>query len=193
MIDENTETASLPLYKSHKTVRALEISSLAPHAAVDGKYVLTFTDTSYPPMSIAQAMLARYRPVRGDFYVVYEDGYASFSPRKAFVDGYTLVHLVAPLLVAFGVMLGMILAPSPARAEAQVKCAPGLTAAPRHCTAILAQADAMRAVLTNAPPDYPMMQVMLSCIRGLSEQLPGYDYNTYMNSCGHIRIAVTGH
>ncbi|WP_339468145.1 hypothetical protein, partial [Pseudomonas lurida] len=29
-------------------------------------------------------------PNRGDFLVQYEDGYMSISPRKAFLDGYTL-------------------------------------------------------------------------------------------------------
>jgi hypothetical protein len=34
------------------------------------------------------AMFRRYTPVPGDRYMVYEDGYKSFSPKKAFEDGY---------------------------------------------------------------------------------------------------------
>jgi hypothetical protein len=40
-------------------------------------------------MTLAAEIFARYVPVPGDFYVVYADGYQSFSPRKAFLEGYT--------------------------------------------------------------------------------------------------------
>lgn len=75
----------LPLYKSHKTVRALEIKQ------VDG-YTLVFASADYPPITVKDELFSRYMPVSGDFYVVYEDGYASISPRKAFLDGYTIVE-----------------------------------------------------------------------------------------------------
>ena len=34
-------------------------------------------------------MVTRYRPIEGDFLVLYADGYQSFSPAKAFLEGYT--------------------------------------------------------------------------------------------------------
>lgn len=96
-------------------------------------------------------------------------------------------------LMAGVLAVSLLVAPPAARAEEpQVTCAPGITAERRHCPAILAQVDAMRAALTNAPPDYPIMYVMDHCIRGLSTSIPGYDYNTYMNSCGHIRLVLLG-
>jgi hypothetical protein len=48
-----------------------------------------FTDPHFIPITVSEDMFTRYQPVKGDFYVVYEDGYQAFSPRKAFLDGYT--------------------------------------------------------------------------------------------------------
>ena len=74
----------LPRYKSHKEVWALKISG------IDGNR-LTFDDPDYSPITVAPKMFVRYTPVPGDYYVVYEDGYASFSPRQAFEEGYTRI------------------------------------------------------------------------------------------------------
>jgi hypothetical protein len=72
----------MPRYRSHKSVRALEI------ADVTG-WRLTFKDESYPAHIAHSDLFARYTPRPGDFLVQYEDGYLSISPRQAFVDGYT--------------------------------------------------------------------------------------------------------
>lgn len=75
----------MPRYVSHKKVWALEI------VAVDGES-LSFAEKGYADIDVSAEMFARYRPVPGDFYVVYADGYKSFSPRKAFLEGYTREH-----------------------------------------------------------------------------------------------------
>lgn len=72
----------MPRYKSHKTVWALEI------ADVDGT-VLSFKEPGYASIDAPPELWARYQPVPGDFYVQYADGYKSFSPRRAFLEGYT--------------------------------------------------------------------------------------------------------
>ena len=77
----------MPRYVSHKKVWALEIDSVCEGLRVS----LTFRDKGYAPMQVPDEMFLRYRPVPGDFYVVYVDGYKSFSPRKAFLEGYTKV------------------------------------------------------------------------------------------------------
>lgn len=42
---------------------------------------------------VTDAMVARNAPVVGDYYVQYEpDGYQSWSPAKAFEEGYTLLE-----------------------------------------------------------------------------------------------------
>lgn len=93
MMDDNIETMKrLPLYKSHKTVRALQISTI--NRMTPGKVILSFKDKGYAPMTFDEndLLFARYAPIQGDFYVVYADGYKSLSPRNAFLDGYTLVE-----------------------------------------------------------------------------------------------------
>lgn len=37
-------------------------------------------------------MTARYQPVVGDYWVVYDDGYQFLSPKAAFDTGYTLIE-----------------------------------------------------------------------------------------------------
>lgn len=77
----------MPRYVSHKTVHALEIDTAV--RVNEGRHVVSFKDAGYPPMTLDAIMFARYVPVAGDFMVVYADGYKSFSPRKAFLEGYT--------------------------------------------------------------------------------------------------------
>ena len=92
--EESAGAASMemPRYVSHKKVWALEIEVVAPqNEIVNGALVrmLIFRDVGYAPETVPAEMFARYIPVPGDFYVVYADGYKSFSPRKAFLEGYT--------------------------------------------------------------------------------------------------------
>lgn len=79
-----SDVAEMPRYKSHKTVQALEID-----AADRITCRVSFVDPGYLARDLPAEMWARYQPVHGDFYVVYADGYRSFSPRKAFLEGYT--------------------------------------------------------------------------------------------------------
>jgi len=74
----------LPRYKCHKEVSALKIQEI-------NGLTLTFIDPGYPPIDVEPLIFARYYPVPGDYYVVYDDGYASISPAKAFEDGYTKI------------------------------------------------------------------------------------------------------
>ena len=87
--DENVER-EMPRYQSHKKVWALEINAVAiTHGGTNRS--LSFKDRGYAAKGFAidDAIFSRYMPVPGDFYVVYDDGYKSFSPRKAFLEGYT--------------------------------------------------------------------------------------------------------
>lgn len=78
--------AEMPRYTSHKTVHALEISAVGD-ALADGGRSIAFVE-KFLGKTLPAAMFSRYVPVPGDFYVVYADGYESFSPRKAFLEGY---------------------------------------------------------------------------------------------------------
>lgn len=79
-----------PQYQSHKKVRALQIGDDFPigiHG--DGSVMLPIADVGYSSVTVPKEVVSRYFPKAGDFLVVYEDGYQSISPRKAFLDGYT--------------------------------------------------------------------------------------------------------
>jgi hypothetical protein len=85
----------LPLYTCHKQVRALEIRTIGAYSyepSPEARLVreVVFADPAYPPLKLDESLFARYVPMPGDYYVVYEDGYQSFSPRKAFLEGYSL-------------------------------------------------------------------------------------------------------
>lgn len=77
----------MPRYISHKQVWALEIAEVLPAETGLARRV-TFKEPGYAPAFLPGEMFTRYVPVPGDFYVVYADGYKSFSPRKAFLEGY---------------------------------------------------------------------------------------------------------
>lgn len=79
-IESAPAAAELPRWQSHKTVHAVKI------VKVDGDRIIV--EGPYAPIKAATNMFARYMPVPGDYYVVYDDGYASISPRKAFEEGY---------------------------------------------------------------------------------------------------------
>jgi hypothetical protein len=87
--DDLAAAIEMPRYKSHKHVWALEIASVTHRTDGSGVWRLEFVDKGYAPISAPAEMFTRYQPVAGDFYVQYVDGYKSFSPRKAFLEGYT--------------------------------------------------------------------------------------------------------
>jgi hypothetical protein len=94
-IDEHDDAAQreMPRYVSHKQVWALEIAEVMTPTSPAEQHEpqprrVTFKEPGYAAVFLPGEMFTRYVPVPGDFYVVYADGYKSFSPREAFVDGY---------------------------------------------------------------------------------------------------------
>lgn len=85
--DDTGAAMEMPSYRSHKKVWALEIETVS----VGAPYRMKPKDARYAEVTLPAEMWSRYQPVSGDFYVVYADGYKSFSPRKAFLEGYTAV------------------------------------------------------------------------------------------------------
>ncbi len=78
----------LPLWQSHKRVRAARIIEIKD----DRLFLEPPEGSAILSVQPADNMFARYRPVPGDYYVVYDDGYAAISPRAAFEGGYTKVE-----------------------------------------------------------------------------------------------------
>lgn len=83
--------AEMPKYKSHKTVHALKIANVQIN--LDQSAMVTPVDEGFAPFEAPQGWGTRFKGGGEDFgyYVVYDDGYASWSPTKAFEDGYTQV------------------------------------------------------------------------------------------------------
>lgn len=46
-------------------------------------------DEGYAPFEVSPEYIGKHSPVTGGYYVVYADGYISYSPAKAFEEGYT--------------------------------------------------------------------------------------------------------
>ena len=74
----------MPKYVCHKEVWALKIADVTGNT-------ITPTEEGYAPFQVPSEMYLRYTPTVGDYYVVYADGYKSFSPAKAFEEGYSRV------------------------------------------------------------------------------------------------------
>lgn len=72
-----------PKYESHKTVQAMPITGITP----DGVVLVGATHERFDPTEPAMAKRAEV----GGYAVIYEDGFKSISPKKAFEDGYTRV------------------------------------------------------------------------------------------------------
>lgn len=83
-----TTTAEMPKYRCHKEVWALKIKDVQIE---DGQCLLSFEEPGYAPIDVGGKWYDRHQPEQGGYYVVYKDGYKSYSPSEAFEDGYTRV------------------------------------------------------------------------------------------------------
>ena len=88
-------TKEMPKYKRHKEVWALKIKSIAKELAeyreIDGSATITPEEEGYEPFKVSSEYMNKHQPEVGGYYVVYEDGYKSFSPADAFEKGNTLI------------------------------------------------------------------------------------------------------
>lgn len=76
------ESAEIPLYNCKKQVRAFKIESIEEvidGANITGEGLMVHVSTEY---------IIKHTPEAGGYYVRYVDGYESFSPAKAFEEGY---------------------------------------------------------------------------------------------------------
>lgn len=86
----------LPKYKCHKVVRALKIKAMIGKGNLNSKHISTVIipeDENYSRFEVIDYA----DKVKGDgkdlgYFVQYEDGYISWSPTKAFEDGYTKIE-----------------------------------------------------------------------------------------------------
>jgi hypothetical protein len=81
--------AEMPRYQCHKKVHALKIAAIEFNDAGFAK--IAPKDEGYALFETAIGWPDRWHGSEDDlgYYVVYDDGYTSWSPSKAFEDGYT--------------------------------------------------------------------------------------------------------
>ena len=89
----------MPKYKCIKDVLALKIKSIVFDSDLaaqsgretDGSATFTPEDDRFAPIKLSAEFVHKHKPVKGGYYVVYKDGYKSFSPAVAFEEGYVLI------------------------------------------------------------------------------------------------------
>lgn len=83
----------MPEYMCHKRVWALKIKAVinAPPGCDAGVMAFETEESGYAPVTLSAEYMAKHKPEPGGYYVVYADGYRSYSPAKAFEEGYTAV------------------------------------------------------------------------------------------------------
>ena len=112
-------TREMPRYKCHKEVWALKIAEVKPrmgrptiaeleallsHGPQPEQYILTPSgevqtggalivpaDDGFAPFDVDQDYMTRHNPQIGGYFVVYQDGYKSYSPQKPFEEGYARI------------------------------------------------------------------------------------------------------
>lgn len=81
----------MPKYLCTKEVWALKI--LRVDVNHEGKALLLIEDDGFAPIEVPKEYVDKHDPQKGGYYVVYEDGYKSFSPAEPFEAGYQLKTL----------------------------------------------------------------------------------------------------
>lgn len=94
---QSAAVIELPKYNCYKQVSALRIKEIrqapADQEAVNpgGDWILIPYEEGYPPVVVGHYnYYEKHRPEVGGYYVVYADGYKSYSPKQAFEEGYSL-------------------------------------------------------------------------------------------------------
>lgn len=86
----NEVTREMPRYECHKRVYALKINQIrrVPSGNATVTHSIVPADDGFAPFEVSLEYVNKHNPQAGGYYVVYDDGYTSYSPAKAFEDGY---------------------------------------------------------------------------------------------------------
>ena len=99
MDDQGIVGTEMPKYRSHKEVWALKIKSIEldvdradnENRETDRSIYITPEEEGFVEFKVDREYAAKHSPEVGGYYVVYKDGYKSYSPAKAFEEGYTKI------------------------------------------------------------------------------------------------------
>ena len=89
------EFQDLPKYRSHKIVAALKIGQVScSYQDIDNEGHRAMTDVlitpdneKFAPFNVTPDWWHKHLPAAGGYFVVYKDGYSSYSPAPAFEEG----------------------------------------------------------------------------------------------------------
>jgi len=89
----------MPKYRCHKEVWALKIKEITfdidiaqkENRETTGGAIITPEDAVFVRFEVGAEYVSKHKPKAGGYYVVYEDGYKSWSPADAFEAGYTKI------------------------------------------------------------------------------------------------------
>lgn len=82
----------MPKYKCHKEVHALKIKNIGFDLDdEDAGVIIQFEDETYASIEVDNEYIDKHEPHVGGYYVVYSDGYRSFSPADVFEAGYSKI------------------------------------------------------------------------------------------------------
>ena len=92
-------SVELPKYRCHKEVYAVKIKTIKYDSDLavsigretDGSAMIIPEGKGYEPIKVNHEYVRKHKPQEGGYYIVYKDGYKSYSPAKAFEEGYSLI------------------------------------------------------------------------------------------------------
>jgi hypothetical protein len=81
--------AEMPRYRAYKEVHALKIAAI--EFAADGSAKIAPADVGYAVFETESGFRTKFHGDENDpgYFVMYADGYVSWSPTAAFEEGYT--------------------------------------------------------------------------------------------------------
>lgn len=79
-----------PAYRCHKIVRAVKVKAIKQVG--DARWVIYPDEEDFGPFKVNAEYFNKHQPRVGGYYVVYKDGYSSWSPAEAFEEGYTRIE-----------------------------------------------------------------------------------------------------
>lgn len=94
-MEENTRESEpeagmeMPKYQCHKQVHALKIKQV--ELVPLGPHMIHPEEDGFAPFGVDDTYIKKHNPQAGGYFVVYEDGYTSYSPAAAFENGYTRI------------------------------------------------------------------------------------------------------
>jgi hypothetical protein len=89
------DRSKLPEWQAHGRRHAAPIQQIEPPKMPDGKVKLTLAGGYH--IQVDRAVFDRHQPRVGYYYVLYPDGYESFSPKEAWERDHSLAGQRAPI------------------------------------------------------------------------------------------------